>query len=102
MRYSVGDKRISLTGTLVDAAGTAIDLDGYTRVYVRLFRPDGSSFTKDAVPSDAANLANGKITYLVTDATFLDVDGTWQWTVGAEWLRGTRHESPSRGVFRVM
>ena len=102
MRYSVGDKKIRLTGTLVDSAGVAIDLTGYERVYVRIFRPDGTDFTKDAAPSDASTLTNGKITYLTTSADFLDVDGIWQYTVGAEWTAGARHESPSRGVFPVL
>lgn len=60
---------------VVDAVtGSAIDLTGYTTTEILFERPDGTTVTKTATISDAAN---GKIKY-VSEAVFLTPPGVWR------------------------
>ena len=78
------------------------DLTGYDRVYVRFFRPDGTSFSKDGSPRDTSKLTDTDILYTVSSDEILDMKGDWSYTVGVQYTDGTTLESHNRELFWVI
>ena len=108
--YTVGQVGIEFSGQL-EEEGNPYDekikplvLTNYSRVYVKFWRPDGTTFEKDAEPRDPSTLTDTDIKYDVDSETLFDEKsrGDWAYTVGAEFTNRTKIESNQRVLFWVI
>ena len=104
--YTVGQVGIEFAGKLTDNDNEylikPLDLTGYSEVFMKFFRPDGTSFVKTASIRDSSSLANTDIIFENDSTSVLDKRGDWSFTVGAKFTDGTIIESPDRELFWVV
>lgn len=70
----VGDVNVPIRLTVVDSAGTAVDLSGYSTLEILLDDPDGNTSTLTA--SFTTDGTDGKIEAATTSG-LIDEAGTW-------------------------
>ena len=104
--YTVGQIGIEFAGKLTDSDNMylikPLDLTGYNAVYVKFYRPDGTSFVETASVRDSSSLADTDIIFENDSTSVLDKRGDWSFTVGAKFTDGTIIESPDRELFWVV
>ena len=107
-KYTLGQTGIGFSGKLeeqtnpYDPKKNSLNLTGYSELYVRFFRPDGTTFKKDAEPVDSSKLTDTEIIYRVSTSDILDKKGDWAYTVGAEYTTGIKIESTKKLLFWVI
>ena len=104
--YTIGQIGVEFAGKLTNNDNpynvTVLDISGYTKLYVRFQRPDGTTFKMDAAPRDDTTLDNTDIVYENDSESIFDQRGDWLFTVGAEYSDGTKIESPMNELFWVV
>jgi len=104
--YVLGQVGIEFAGQLTNDDDpdnvTPVDLANNSGLYVRFFRPDGTSFEKSAQARDPGSLDNTYITFENDGESILDQKGGWSYTVGARFADGSTVESPNRDLFWVV
>ena len=104
--YTVGQVGIEFAGQITDNDNAydirPIDLENYSELYVRFFRPDGTNFKKTAAPRDENSLNDTEIVYENDGDSIIDQKGDWSFTVGVKYSSGSLIESPYRQLFWVV
>ena len=107
-KYTLGQTGIAFSGKLeeqdnpYDPEKEPLNLTGYSKLYVRFFRPNGTTFKKDAEPVDPTKLTDTEIIYRVSSSEILDEKGDWAYTVGAEFTTTVKIESTRKLLFWVV
>ena len=106
-KYTIGQKPVEFLVKLKIADNKhnpePLDLTGYTALQIEIRKPDGTVFTKPALPKDTAKLTDTYIRYLNNESTgsILDQAGEWSYT-GIVIKNGTEIKGVNREVFWVM
>ena len=105
-KYTIGQRPIEFLIKIKIADNKhnpkTLDLTGYTALRIQFQKPDGTVFTKDALPKDAANLLDTEIRYLNNEesGSILDQAGEWNFT-GVVEKNGTFLRGVTKNIFWV-